>query len=116
MGFKKSLLYRTFLGFLAAFFVLTPINVYATEDAENQAAYNKTIDSNEWDNWPTGPSIYAESAIVMEADTGLILYAKDIEAKNYPASITKIMTALLALENCELNEEVEYSYYATHSN
>lgn len=115
MGFKKSLLYRTFLGFLAAFFVLTPITVYATEDAENQAAYNKTIESNEWDNWPTGPSIYAESAIVMEADTGLILYAKDIEAKNYPASITKIMTALLALENCELNEEVEYSYYATHS-
>ena len=115
MGFKKSLLYRTFLGFLAAFFVLTPINVYATEDAENQAAYNKTIESNEWDNWPTGPSIYAESAIVMEADTGLILYAQDIEAKNYPASITKIMTALLALENCELNEEVEYSYYATHS-
>lgn len=115
MGFKKSLFYRLFLGVLATFFVLTPINVYATEDAENQAAYNKTIESNEWDNWPTGPSIYAESAIVMEADTGLILYAKDIEAKNYPASITKIMTALLALENCELNEEVEYSYYATHS-
>ena len=115
MGFKKSLFYRLFLGVLAAFFVLTPVNVYATEDAENQAAYNKTIESNEWDNWPTGPSIYAESAIVMEADTGLILYAKDIEAKNYPASITKIMTALLALESCELNEEVEYSYYATHS-
>ena len=115
MGFKKSLFYRLFLGVLATFFVLTPVNVYATEDAENQAAYNKTIESNEWDNWPTGPSIYAESAIVMEADTGLILYAKDMEAKNYPASITKIMTALLALENCELNEEVEYSYYATHS-
>ena len=115
MGFKKSLFYRLFFGALAAFFVLAPVNVYATEDAENQAAYNKTIESNEWDSWPTGPSIYAESAIVMEADTGLILYAKDIEAKNYPASITKIMTALLALENCELNEEVEYSYYATHS-
>lgn len=115
MGFKKSLFYRLFLGILTAFFVLTPVNVYATEDAESQAAYNKTIESNEWDSWPTGPSIYAESAIVMEADTGLILYAKDIEEKNYPASITKIMTALLALENCELNEEVEYSYYATHS-
>ena len=47
MGFKKSLFYRLFLGVLAAFFVLTPVNVYATEDAENQAAYNKTIESNE---------------------------------------------------------------------
>ena len=67
MGFKKSLFYRLFLGALAAFFVLAPVNVYATEDAENQAAYNKTIESNEWDSWPTGPSIYAESAISCRA-------------------------------------------------
>ena len=66
MGFKKSLFYRLFLGILTAFFVLTPVNVYATEDAENQAAYNKTIESNEWDSWPTGPSIYAESASPMK--------------------------------------------------
>ena len=51
----------------------------------------------------------------MEADTGMILYAKDMEAKHYPASITKIMTALVTLDNCELNEEIEYSYHATHS-
>lgn len=117
MEFRKNLIYKLFLGVLAATFAFAPLNVHASTDieAESQAAYNKTIESNTWDNWPAGPAVYAQSAIVMEADTGLILYAKDVEQKNYPASITKIMTALLALEHCDLNEEVEFSYYATHS-
>ena len=84
-------------------------------EAERQAAYNKTIDSNSIESWPQGPQIYAESAIVMEADTGTILYNKDMDMVNYPASITKIMTALITLEQCSLDEVVTYSYYATHS-
>ena len=118
MGFKKNLIYRLFVGLFACSMLMMPANVSATEaeiEATTQAAYNKTIESNTWENWPAGPAVYAESAIVMEADTGMILYAKDTEAKNYPASITKIMTALIALERCELNEEVTYSYEATHS-
>ena len=117
MGLKKNIFYRLFLGILAAAFAFTPLNIQAAQDleAQSQAAFNKAIESNSWENWPTGPSIYAQSAIVMEADTGMILYAKDVEEKNYPASITKIMTALLALEHCELDEEIEFSYYATHS-
>lgn len=87
----------------------------ALAEQERQAAYNKTIESNGWENWPTGPQVYAESAIVMEANTGAILYAKDIDAQNYPASITKIMTALVTLEHAALDETVTYSYYATHS-
>lgn len=62
--------------------------------------------------WPSGPSVYAKAAIVMEATTGLILYEKDIYSAYYPASITKIMTALLALENCSLNETVTMSHEA----
>ncbi len=119
MGFKKNLFYKLFSGFLACTFAFAPLNTFAAEDtvtAQMQAAYSKAIDSNAWENWPTGPSVYAESAIVMEADTGAILYAKDIDAKRYPASITKIMTALVVLEQCEdLNEQMEYSYHATHS-
>ena len=84
-------------------------------EAERQAAYNKDIDSNAIDGWPQGPQIYAESAIVMEASSGAILYNKDMDMKNYPASITKIMTALLTLENCSLDETVTYSYNATHT-
>ena len=118
MGFKKNLLYRFLTGIFACSMLFTPVQASATEseiEAATQAAYNKTVESNSWENWPAGPAVYAESAIVMEADTGMILYAKDIEEKNYPASITKIITALITLERCELNEEVTYSYHATHS-
>lgn len=62
--------------------------------------------------WPKGPkasSIVAESAILMEASTGLILYEKNMDEKQYPASITKIMTALVAIENSSLDEVVTYS-------
>lgn len=84
-------------------------------EEERQATYNKAIDSNQIENWPQGPQIYAESAIVMDADTGTILYNKDMDMRNYPASITKIMTALVALEHAALDEVITYSYYATHS-
>ena len=48
----------------------------------------------------------------MEASTGTILYAKGIDEQHYPASITKIMTVLLALENCQMDEEVTFSHNA----
>ncbi len=47
-----------------------------------------------------------ESGIVMEMSTGTILYGKNIHDTHYPASLTKIMTALLAIENCEMDEVV----------
>ncbi len=59
--------------------------------------------------WPEGPSIDTPSAIVMEINSGTILYEKNSDEVNYPASITKIMTTMLALENCELNEVVTFS-------
>lgn len=95
----------------------TAAEIAAAEEAEaaRQAAYNKTIETNSIENWPQGPQIYAESAIVMEASTGTILYGKDIDAANYPASITKIMTALVVLENCSLDEVVTYSYNAVNT-
>lgn len=66
-------------------------------------------DATTEDIWPDGPDIYAESAIVMEASTGLILYEKNMHETRYPASITKIMTALLAIENSSLGEVVTFS-------
>lgn len=56
--------------------------------------------------WPKAPAIASEAGIVMEASTGNILYEKNIHDVHYPASITKIMTALLALENCKMEEIV----------
>lgn len=56
--------------------------------------------------WAESPSIMGESGIVMEVSTGTILYEKNMHDIHYPASITKIMTALLAIENCEMDEIV----------
>lgn len=66
-------------------------------------AYYQEPDSNQIAGWPAGPNIEAEAGIVMEATTGTILYAKNIDRKLYPASITKVMTELLAAENLQLD-------------
>ena len=66
--------------------------------------------------WPTGPAVQAASAIIMDASTGTVLYEKDADTPRYPASITKIMTTLLALENCNLDEMVHFSATAVYEN
>lgn len=61
--------------------------------------------------FPKGPkakSLSSASAIVMDANTGLILYNKKADDKHYPASITKIMTTLLCIENCNNDEVVTF--------
>ncbi|KIR02363.1 D-alanyl-D-alanine carboxypeptidase [Lachnospiraceae bacterium TWA4] len=57
-------------------------------------------------NWPKGPSVNAEAAVLIDATNGQVLYEKNPDEKLYPASITKIMTALLALENTKLTDTV----------
>ena len=77
-------------------------------------AYFAAVQSNEVEGWPQGPAVWAESAAVMDLDSGAFLYAKDIDAVKYPASITKIMTSLLALENASLSERVTFSENAIY--
>lgn len=62
--------------------------------------------------WPQMPEITSPSAIVMEVNTGTVLYEKNSHDQHYPASITKIMTTMLAIENCSLDETVVFSYDA----
>lgn len=61
---------------------------------------------------PNAPAIVANNAIVMDAKTGTILYAKNAYDRCYPASITKVMTCLVALEHVDLNSTVTFSYDA----
>ncbi len=84
------------------------------EDYLAQAEERKTlaIQSNQIENWPSGPAIGAQAAILMEANTGVILYAKNIDERLYPASTTKLLTCLIAAENCQLNETVTFSHDA----
>lgn len=65
--------------------------------------------------WPTQPSIYGTAGCLIEASTGTVLYEKKAHQKMYPASITKILTALVTLENCELDEKVTFSEEAVYS-
>lgn len=83
--------------------------------AEAEARKLLPIQSNEIDNWPAGPQVGAQSAILMDANTGVILYSKNIHERLYPASTTKIMTALLAMEKGNLDDTVEFSHEAVFS-
>lgn len=66
--------------------------------------------------WPDGVKTQSKSAIVMEVNTGTVLYEKKSHEKHYPASITKIMTVLLAIENCDMDEVVTFSADAVFKN
>ena len=59
------------------------------------------------------PAIQAQGAVVIDTASGEILYGKNEHAKYYPASITKLMTALLVIENCSLDDTVTFSKTAT---
>ncbi len=63
-------------------------------------------------NWPTAPPISAQSAILIDADSGAILYEKNAHERLYPASTTKLLTCLIAVENCSLDEVVTLSHDA----
>lgn len=58
------------------------------------------------------PEIFAQAAVLMDGETGRILLGKNEEVRLPMASTTKIMTCILALENSDLNAEVQVSEYA----
>lgn len=86
-----------------------------TEETEYPESYFLPIESDTIDGWPAGPQVEGEAAVVMDAGTGAFLYSKNMKAKEYPASITKIMTTLVALENGKLDSKVKFSDWAVNS-
>ena len=116
----RKIKYRAALSALIflAFFHIQAVTSFAdTVDyqAEADARKELPIQSNSTSGWPDGPAIGAEAAIVMEASTGTILYAKNIHEELYPASTTKIMTCLLAVENASLSDKITFSNDAVFS-
>lgn len=55
-------------------------------------------------------STYSPTCLLMESKTGKVIYNKNAYEKMYPASTTKIMTAILTLENCKLIDTAVASY------
>lgn len=82
--------------FLAAFLVSSltfPVRAYAESE----------------DIWPKDPEVFSESAVLIEATTGTVLYEKNAKEMRYPASITKILTVLLTLENGKMDDQITFS-------
>ena len=59
--------------------------------------------------------ITAPNLLLANADTGRILYERNSDEKIYPASVTKLMTAIIVVEECKLNELVTVSEKAVKS-
>lgn len=78
---------RWFCLLLALAFFLPPLQTQAAEPAE-------------------APDTYSDAYVVMDADTGQVLVAKNADKREYPASITKVLTCALVLENGISMEEV----------
>ncbi len=66
-------------------------------------------------SWPADTGIQAEAGIVMDADSGAVLFGQNIHETYPPASITKILTALIVLEHSGLDETVTFSETAMMS-
>lgn len=58
------------------------------------------------------PTVDAPSCILMDLNSDKILYSKNVNEKMYPASTTKVMTAILAMENCNLTDVATVSHGA----
>ena len=84
-------------------------------ELEQEAQKALPVESNDIDNWPAGPVTSAQSAILMNVDTGAVLYAKNIHKKSFPASTTKILTCLIAMEQGNLDDTVTFSNEAVFS-
>ena len=63
----------------------------------------------------TIPTVNSEAAILIDANQGKVIYEKNSTKQMYPASTTKVMTAILTVENCDLNAEVTVSYWAVNA-
>ena len=91
MRVKKILLILIFI-----FFIIGGIN-FSFADEQNNV-----------------PSINAASAILIDNRTNKVLYSKNEDTKMFPASTTKIMTAIITLENCSLDEQATASFDAVN--
>ena len=95
--FFKQFLYGTMTA--ALLITSVPVTAYADDPTD----------------WPQPPEITSEAAVVMEASTGSILYNKGAYDAHYPASTTKLMTSLLAIEQCPLSDIVTCSRASVES-
>lgn len=66
-------------------------------------------------DWPSDTGIMAEAGIVIDMESGAVLFGQQIHVAYAPASITKLLTALVVAENNQMDDEVEFSQDAVYN-
>lgn len=94
-------------------FIMIFITLYCFFNIQSISLSINYLDFNLADS--SSVDVFAEGAVLMDENSGKILYGKNAYNRMYPASTTKIVTALLVLDNCNLSDMVNVSYYAIHS-
>lgn len=102
------IVFDTTFGFISS-------GVDAMDLSDVSSVYYGSVSSDTNDNSDVLDCGGAKSCALMDANSGLLLYEKDAFLKVYPASTTKIVTALLVLEKCNLSDIVPVSHYAVYS-
>lgn len=127
--------YRILALTMAFLYLFSSFSVFASEESSNSSTETITSESSSTAGTDTSSSkseeeqgilsdsdrgcsiipdsdgsleLVGEGILLMEASTGTILYSKNPEEKYYPASITKVMTTLVALENSKLTDQLTY--------
>lgn len=80
--------------------------LFTTTSFANETENTEEINSN---NESTNLNLYGKSCILIECSTNRVAYEKNAYEKIYPASTTKLLTAILAVENCNMDDVVVIS-------
>lgn len=107
----RGFIYRMAAVLTAVVILANPISTKAMTKEEAQI----WTESLPEEGWPKAPEISSQAALVADVETGALIYAKNATNRMYPASTTKLMTALLALENLDLDEVIPYSWKAVNT-
>ncbi len=113
--FSRKMTVRALALMLTLFLLLQgtglPVRAAGTENTPSPETGTVPVPSPEPEEegsagWPSAPYIHAPAAILVEMESGAVLYGKNIHERHFPASITKLLTALIAYENLGLEDTI----------
>lgn len=103
----KKGIYRIAAGAGAAVIMVSSMNVSGAVVTTNGISAEVATDSIS--GWPEAPAVTSETAVLIDAQTGAVLYDKGMDEYRYPASTTKLMTLLVAIENSSPKDTVTFT-------
>ncbi|MDD5748506.1 MAG: D-alanyl-D-alanine carboxypeptidase [Actinomycetota bacterium] len=104
-GHQRRIIYLLILFLVLLFLFSCGLTIHEAKIPETTLIQRKTVTVNSGQK-PQAPYVYAESAVLMDAESGALLYEKNSHTKLPMASTTKILTALVVREQLDLNEPV----------